>query len=433
MVHSSSKKDFQVAVVGGGVCGLACAIALHRAGVPVQLFEAAAKFGEIGAGIGVGPNAVRTLDKMGLLDAILKKVNPAELMARSFSFYEGLSDSHEAIFTYPTLPEDKAIGIHRAVFLDALVDVFDPSIAHFHKRCTSVTESPTNPKRLLVHFQDETTFEADVVLGADGVKSAVRNFVVDGEDRRLAFSHTVAYRGLIPWPKLQEAGFKINAMDHPVCITGPSKHFILFPIKDGAIINVVAFSARYDIPIGEGEVNEKAQWVETVTRDVLFKEYEGWGPDVQALLKCMPDNPGKWSIHVVHPPLESYAKGRIALLGDAAHAMLPHMGAGAGQGLEDAYFLSRLLSHPETSTDNMEAVLQVYSRIRQPRAQMVWEGSRYAGRVYDMQGPSEPTAEGIRKDLGDMYDPVWHHDMEADVERAVTSLRDSGAFTGSTH
>ena len=78
-----------------------------------------------------------------------------------------------------------------------------------------------------------------------------------------------------------------------------------------------------------------------------------------------------------------------------------------------------------------QAVLQVYSRIRQPRAQMVWEGSRYAGRVYDMHGPSGPTAEGIRTDLSGMYHAVWHHDMEADVDRAVATLRFNGAFVGS--
>ena len=111
----------------------------------------------------------------------------------------------------------------RAVFLDALVDVLDPSIAHFNKRCTSITQSPTNPKRLIIYFQDGSTDEADIVLGADGLKSSVRNFVLDSKDRRLAFSHTVAYRGLIPWPKLEEAGFKIDAKEHPVCITGPSK------------------------------------------------------------------------------------------------------------------------------------------------------------------------------------------------------------------
>ena len=113
--------------------------------------------------------------------------------------------------------------LHSAVFLDALVDVFDPNLAHFHKRCTSVTESLTNPERLVVHFQDGSTFEADVVLGADGVKSHVRNFVLGGDDRRLAFSHTVVYRGLITWPKLEAAGFKITVKDYPVCITGLDK------------------------------------------------------------------------------------------------------------------------------------------------------------------------------------------------------------------
>ena len=105
---------------------------------------------------------------------------------------------------------------------------------------------------------------------------------------------------------------------------------------------------------------------------MLEKEYEGWGPDVQTLIKCMPDKPSKWSIHVVHPPLDSFVRDRVVLIGDAvrppssdfrgcadfaackAHAMLPHLGAGAGQGLEDAYVLTRLLSHPETNVNNLE-------------------------------------------------------------------------------
>lgn len=143
-------------------------------------------------------------------------------------------------------------------------------------------------------------------------------------------------------------------------------------------INVVAFSARYDIPIGAGNLPEGASWVEPSTRDELKKVYEGWGPDVSILLDCMPEKPSKWSIHVLYPPLESYTKGRVALLGDAvrhpssasrllgnglilyvlqAHGMLPHMGAGAGQGLEDAFMLSRLLSHPDTNAENIEVRL----------------------------------------------------------------------------
>ena len=105
---------------------------------------------------------------------------------------------------------------------------------------------------------------------------------------------------------------------------------------------------------------------------MLEKEYEGWGPDVQTLIKCMPDKPSKWSIHVVHPPLDSFVRDRVVLIGDAvrppssdsrgcadfaarkAHAMLPHLGAGAGQGLEDAYVLTRLVSYPETNVNNLE-------------------------------------------------------------------------------
>ncbi|KAI0749249.1 FAD/NAD(P)-binding domain-containing protein [Daedaleopsis nitida] len=426
-MSSTSLKKLQVAIVGGGVCGLTCAVALQRAGVPVQLFEAASAFGEIGAGIGLGPNAVRTLEALGVLDALLKRIKPEVPNSRNFAFYFG-QGNHEHIYTYETTPEDNSLFIHRAVFLDALVSVLDPSIAHFNKRCISVAESSagSNGKPLTIRFQDGTSYEADVVLGADGVKSNVREFVACGEGRRLQFSNTVAYRGLINYAELRAAGFKTDLSERPVCFVGPSKHFILFNIKNAEVINVVAFSARYDIPFGPQK--EGTPWVEKVSKDVLHEEYEGWGPDVAALLSVMPEEPSRWSIHVVDPPLESYAKGRVALLGDAAHAMLPHLGAGAGQGLEDAYVLARLLSHPDTHAGNVEAVLAAYSTIRQPRAQMVWEQTRLMGRVYDFHGPSGTTAEGIRKDVTGMYGPVWHHDMESDLAKAVGALHTSGAF-----
>ena len=109
------------------------------------------------------------------------------------------------------------------MFLEALVAVVDPAIAHFHKRCTSITESETNPNRLVVHFQDGSTHETDVVLGADGIKSTVREYVIGVNDKRVQFSNTVAYRGLIPYNKLKEAGFKIDVGEYPACICGPSK------------------------------------------------------------------------------------------------------------------------------------------------------------------------------------------------------------------
>ncbi|KAI0361039.1 FAD/NAD-P-binding domain-containing protein [Trametes cingulata] len=423
---AQQSKNFQVAIVGGGVCGLVCAVALQRVGVSVQIFEAAAAFGEIGAGLGIGPNAVRVLRAIGVLDEVLRKCNPGDLRPRGFTCRTGVGE-HRAVYKIPAEgPEDQGIGIHRAVFLDALVGVVDPAICHFNKRCIAITEP--SPKRVLLHFSDGTTHETDIAIGADGIKSSVRKYILGGVDDRLAFSNTIAYRGLVPHATLKAAGFKTDLRESPACFMGPSKHLIVFPIKNDEIVNVVAFAARYDIPIGAERLPDGAPWVEEVTREELKREYDGWGPDVTILLDCMPEKPSKWSIHVVHPPLETYVHNRVALLGDAAHGMLPHLGAGAGQGIEDAYLLSRLLGHPHTNTDNVKSVLQVYSEIRRPRAQMVWDRSRLAGSIYDGHGPHGTDWDNVSQDLEGLFASVWHHDLDADFEAALGSLRGRGAF-----
>ncbi|KAI0673685.1 FAD/NAD-P-binding domain-containing protein [Trametes maxima] len=429
-IDSPSQKSFQVAIVGGGVCGLACAAALQRFGVSVDVFEAAAAFTEVGAGIGMGPNAVRVLKEFGVLDEVLKKINPGELSPKGFRYYSGLAD-HELVYemcaSYSVSPEDASITLHRAAFLDALVRVVDPRATHFNKRCVGLAAAPANPRRVTVRFADGSTHEADVVLGADGIRSSVRDFVVGGVGRRAAFSNTVAYRGLIPRAALTAAGFKTDVAVSPACFVGPDKHIVVVPLKKGELINVAAFAARYDVPIGSQTVPERT-WVEQVARDELSSEYDGWGPDVAALIRCMPDTLSRWAVHVVHPPLDTYAAGRVALLGDAAHGMLPHLGAGAGQGLEDAYVLARLLSHPDATLDNVEAVLKVYSDVRRPRAQSVWDASYRAGSAYHFRGAHGPSKEGLSEDMRDMWKPVWHYDLDSDVESALLALRESGAF-----
>ncbi|KAH9920248.1 FAD/NAD-P-binding domain-containing protein [Epithele typhae] len=389
----------------------------------MNLFEAAPAFSEIGAGIGCGPNAISVLKKLGILEHLMKLIDPSELRDRGFRFYDGFSESVEPILAYPTVPEEKDQGLALHSRLPRrIIGALDASSAHFNKRATAVTESPTNPKRLVIHFQDGTTHEADVVLGADGIKSTVRPYVLGHKDDRVKFANT----------KLKAAGFKYDISEYPASVSGNSKHFILFAIKNASIINVVAFDARYDIEIGDQSLPEGAPWVESVTKNEMKAAYKGMNSSIMALLECMPETPSKWSVHVLAPPLESYAKGRVALLGDAAHAMLPHWGAGAGQGLEDAYLLVRLLSDPETDVDNVEEVLQEYSRIRQPRAQMVWEGSRRSGRIYDLSHPDGNTYDDVRNNLKDMYAPVWYHNMDDDVDEVVNELRKKGVFKAMT-
>jgi len=146
------------------------------------------------------------------------------------------------------------------------------------------------------------------------------------------------------------------------------------------------------------------------------------------ILKCI-DKPRKWYIHVVLPPLDSYVKGRVALIGDAAHGMLTHLGAGAGQGIEDAYVLARLLGHPQTTLANLEAVLQAYDRIRRPRAQMVSDTTSIkAGRIYDGYGEHGLSSEGLAKDTDSMWSPIVYHDVNDDIPVVEGWLRDAGVF-----
>ncbi|KAI5122976.1 hypothetical protein M0805_006855 [Coniferiporia weirii] len=439
-----SFKHLKVAVVGGGMCGLVVTAGLQKAGVDVDIYESAPKFGEIGAGVGLGPNAIRVLRDLEMLDDVVAKVKPEQPKPRPCLFLSGFGE-HEVVYDYPLPPEDKGLGIHRATFLDALVHLVDPRKAHFNKRCTSLRSS--SESRVQINFADGTNVEADVVLGADGIRSSVRHFVLapeiqgnqsngngNGETSHLlgaAFTNTYAYRGLVPNEKLKSLGVKTDLSKRPLCFTGIGKHIITFPIKDGAVINVVAFACDRSYPWGSRPLAPGQPWVTPRTTSELLAEYAGWGRDVLLLLGCI-ESPSVWAIHAVDPPLTTYVRGRVALLGDAAHGMLPHLGAGAGQALEDALMLVRLLGHPKATGDNVEAVLETYDAIRRPRANATLSGSTKSGNIYDGFGPSGPTSEGMQADVKayvkGMWEEVWHHDIQADVDGATGELVAKGVF-----
>ena len=140
--------------------------------------------------------------------------------------------------------EHAAQGVHRAAFLDALVQHVDAERAHFHKRCTHLTESPTG-KGIVLNFQDGSTAEADVVLGADGIKSVVRRYTMDtaglGADPNLKFSNAVCYRSLVSATKAAQAGCKLDYSDRPICFVGKNKHFIIFTVRGGTLASIRIF------------------------------------------------------------------------------------------------------------------------------------------------------------------------------------------------
>ncbi|KAJ3543230.1 hypothetical protein NM688_g5882 [Phlebia brevispora] len=428
IMQSSQIKNLEVAIVGGGVCGLTCAIALRKQGIPVQVYEAAAHFGEIGAGLGIGSNSVKILKKLGLIEDIVKQSEGGG-KGRPGGWFQFLSgkEGHELIYDYTTPPGEGSIGIHRAKFLDALIKHIDPGLVHFHKQCTEVVEPDFKGSKLTLQFADGTNATADIVLGADGIKSAVRGAVLGADPHSvIAFSNTVCYRGLVPTELVRSAGITRDYRDRPICYVGHNKHMIVYEIQGGTLVNIVAFAANHNAPL-EQQLSD-VPTVTPVDSETLLKEYQDFGSEVTGLLRCV-QKPNQWTIDVVYPALQSYVQGRVALLGDAAHAMLPHLGAGSGQGIEDAEMLAELLGHPQTTLENVEEILKVYDEIRRPRAQKVWEGSVHAGRVVDGYGPSGMSADGLRKDIPGMWDFVWRHDMEGNVQQAVQTLEERGVFT----
>ncbi|KAJ6582846.1 FAD/NAD(P)-binding domain-containing protein [Mycena sp. CBHHK59/15] len=406
MPSESPTKVFRVAIIGGGMCGLACAVGLARRGIVAHIFEAAPKFDEVGAGVGLGPNALRALQGIGVLDAVLAQVDDAERTARQMLYVSGHGE-HEEVYDYDYssqfTQEDNGIGIYRPTFLAAVLPLVDPSTTHFNKRCTSISTSATGAH--VIHFADGTTHETELVIGADGIKSATRNAVV-GDRKVLQFTNSVA------------DGVKTDLSKRLLCFVGIDKHIITFPIKSGKIINIVAFATNSAVPIGSVDV--PGPWVESVSQQELLDEYAGWGADPLRMLRRL-TAPSKWSIHAL-APLDTFVRGRITLVGDAAHAMPPHLGSGVGQGFEDVLVLCELLAHPATRLANLEAVLKAYDAVRQPRANMVLERSFRAGVIYESYGKPGYLAADMAGHLAGIWEPIWRHDLDGDVASAIASL-----------
>jgi len=302
--------------------------------------------------------------------------------------------------------------------LDALVDLLPPNVAHFNKRCTSVQPAPSPGEKGTIHFADGTDYRADIIVGCDGIKSTVRDAVSMNKSKPM-YMNTVAYRGLIPISELK--CFDPQDLECPRMYAGLDKHIICFPVKANTLLNVVAFVCDRSKPYGEIEQPLGLAWVTPVEKEEMMRDYDGWGPQVQDILHNI-KNPSKWTLYALQPELTTFVRQNIVLVGDAAHAMLPHLGAGVGQGLEDVHLLSKLLTHPKTKRDNLHEILRSHDRVRVPRANSVLRASTCAGEIWEGRGDHGPSLEGRRIDTTGVWDWIWNEDLDAQVETAVNCL-----------
>ncbi|KAF9878658.1 mannitol 1-phosphate dehydrogenase [Colletotrichum karsti] len=403
-------KNLNIAVVGGGIAGLTLTLQLLLHRIPTTLYEQAPKFGEIGAGVSFGPNALRA---MSLISPHVRQAfeNQATYNQSedhkgvwfAFRFGESCDGKHkEGDLIYRLKCDGGQTSIHRAHFLDELVKLLPDGVAKFGKRAVDYED---DGKGVLLKFQDGTTARHDAVIACDGIKSKLRGVLL-GEDNPAAkpvFSGKYAYRGLVPIERAEELLGEELARNSQMYF-GRHGHILTFSVAKGKMMNVVAFRSRDDW--------DSEDWVVPVKKEDMLADFEGWSEQARKIIQMM-QKPDVWALFD-HPPSHTYYEGRVCLLGDAAHASTPHKGSGAGMAIEDAYVMGNLLgliSGPE----EIESVFSVYNKMRKERSQRLVADSREQGQLYELELDEDP--EWIANSLSTRMDWVWKYDLTQELEK----------------
>jgi salicylate hydroxylase len=342
-------------VVGGGIGGTAVALALAQAGIDVQVYEQAARLTEVGAGVSLAPNGLRMLERLGVGEGI------ARLGARHLVTQLRLSDGRPANHEPDQFARaGRNVGIHRADLLALLAEQLPSGTVRTGHRCTGLRQ---DADRAVVTFASGATAAADVVIGADGIHSVLQGLVVAAAEP--VFSGVVAYRGLVP----RMDAFPADAMRMWV---GEGKHFLVFPVRAGQLLNYVGF-----VP---SATSVRESWSASGDPAALAAHFAGWDPLIGEIIAAI-SGPGgsgfEWGMYD-RAPLPRWSDGRLTLLGDAAHPMLPHLGQGVNQALEDAVALATLLGAAPGPADAPRALAR-YEELRRERTARVQLGSRRNG------------------------------------------------------
>jgi salicylate hydroxylase len=350
-----------VVIVGGGIGGLTAAACLTQAGLHVQVLEQAHQFGEVGAGVQLGPNATRVLGRLGLGDALCEagfRPDAVRLMRWADSTplsEQPLAAAAEREFGSPYYT------LYRPDLVALLAAHLPPNVVRLGATVTGV--DTTDDARAAVQLADGSTEVADMVIGADGTHSTIRAATVG--DVAARFSGMAAYRALVPHNRV--ASSETTVVRNWL---GPHQHLVAYPVgRAGRYINLVCV-------VPEPSWTTEA-WNAPGSVTDLRKHFAGWSAEVTTLLDAVEEPVFKWALYD-REPLARWSTTTTTLLGDACHPMLPFLAQGAGQAIEDAAALARCLS--ETAADIPRA-LDRYETARRPHTakiqRMSWDNNTF--------------------------------------------------------
>ena len=352
-------------VVGGGIGGLAAAVALSQQGVHVTVLEQAAQLGEIGAGVQLGPNAFAALDALGVGETARKRA----VFTERLIMMDAVDGSEVGSFPVGQAFRDRFQNpyavIHRADIHTSMLEATQGSNLIHVETSTKVVSVSQDDQGVTAVDQNGRIFKADALVAADGVRSVIREKLFNDPPR---ISGHVVYRAVVPVAEMP-LDLQINA---PVVWAGPDCHLVHYPLRDGQQYNlVVTFHSR-----------DEEEWgVTDGSKDEVLSYFDGICPRARQMLH-LPKTWRRWAT-ADRNPLEKWGDGRVTMLGDAAHGMLQYMAQGACMAIEDAVTLGEAMKHCQ---GDVIKAFQLYEKSRIPRTARVVLSARDMGRLYHAKG-----------------------------------------------
>jgi salicylate hydroxylase len=401
-----AKPRLRVAIIGAGIGGLSLGIALREQGIQADVYEQASELAEIGAAIALSANSIREFARLGLEDELAAESTiPTELIFRRWQDGSRIAahpvsedNWYEKRFGAPYF------GIHRADLQKTLAGAFGAQNLRLGCKLVNIVQERDS---VVLEFANGRVERADLVVGADGVNSTVRRWVTGADGA--AYSGTSAFRGIVPVENLP-------SLPDPHAIQfwmGPDAHMLHYAIGgNGESVNFFAVVQKPKVWLHPGTTAD-------VEADVPVSSFRGWHPAITEMIRAAA-SPISWALFTVRPLLRWY-RGRVVILGDAAHGMLPHHGQGANTSIEDAFALAALLAEAGFSSkiDDVETACARYQALRRARTRAIQRSSWVTSSLLHL--PDGPMAEVRNSKVARVpQDFGWIH--EYDVQRQLQKI-----------